>query len=34
VFVLTTVNCPALVPTVMPAACAGSRGGCGGRGRL
>ena len=33
-FVLTTQNCPALVPVVIPAACAGSRGGCGGRGRL
>jgi hypothetical protein len=32
-FVLTTQNCPALVPVVIPAACAGSRGGCGGRGR-
>jgi hypothetical protein len=30
-FVLTTVNCPALVPTVIPKAGGGSRGG---RGRL
>jgi hypothetical protein len=30
-FVLTTQNCPALVPVIIPGACAGRPGGCGGR---
>lgn len=28
-FVLTTVNCSALVPVIIPGACAGRPGGCG-----
>jgi hypothetical protein len=32
-FVLTTQNCSALVPVVIPGACAGRPGGCHGGGR-